>query len=149
MGQEKYPEQLKAIRQRPNAYLIVVIDADDGTIDKRHRDLEEACTNPSQLAHGKDKDRPAIPPIPPRNEKIDKNVLHIIPRMNIETWFAYLDNQNVNESTDYKNNIETCAAKIREYADNLFGMCHRAQRLRDPAPPSLQTACQEYRKLQR
>ena len=150
---KEYPKQLKHIREARrkgrNAYLIVVIDADTGTIEDRHNDLKEACTDPSRLARGKDKDIPAIPPISPRNEKTDKNVLHIIPRRNIETWFAYLDNQNVDESTDYKNKIEACATKIREYADNLFDMCHHAQSLRDPAPPSLQEACKEYRKLKR
>lgn len=128
---EKYPEQLKAIRQQPNAYLIVVIDADDGTIDKRHRDLEEACEAES---------------ISPRNNR-DKNVLHIIPRRNIETWLAYLDGENVNETTDYKTKCRNLCPK--ECAHHLYDMCHVDQRLRKPVPDSLLRTCEEYRKLQR
>lgn len=91
----KYPEQLKAIRQQPNAYLIVVIDADGGTIDKRHRDLEEACKAES---------------ISPRDNR-DKNVLQIIPRRNIETWLAYLDGKNIDETTDYKQKCKKLCPK--------------------------------------
>ena len=58
---EQYPEQLKIIRKRKNAYLIVVIDADKGTIDDHHKELEIACREQG---------------VPPRDKK-DANVLHI------------------------------------------------------------------------
>ena len=66
---EQYPTELKAIRQKEQAYLIVVIDADTHTVDERHAELKQACEEEG---------------IPPRNIK-DANVLHIIPRRNIET----------------------------------------------------------------
>ncbi len=127
---KQYPKQLEAIRNRRNAYLIVVIDADTGTLDNRHKELAKACREQD---------------IPPRDHKEDPNVLHIIPRRNIETWLAYLDNNNVDESTVYPKLNKESDCKI--HAENLYNMCHRTQRLREPAPPSLQKACIEYRKL--
>ena len=134
---ERYPEQLQLIRKKKNAYLIVIIDADKDTIDDCHKRLEAACRDKS---------------IPPRDKK-DSNVLHIIPRRNIETWLAYLDNRNVDEFEDYrklksKNRKLKYKSNCKEYAKHLHDMC-RAQKLREPAPPSLQGACIEYRKLKR
>lgn len=127
----QYPNELKEIRDNKNAYLIVVIDADGGTIDKRHKDLEKACEAGNIL---------------PRN-KSDRNVLHIIPRRNIETWLAYLDGKNIDETTDYKQNCKKLCPK--NCARHLYDMCHDDQRLRKPTPDSLQRACKEYKKLQR
>ena len=128
---KQYPEQLKAIRNKRDAYLIVVIDADVGTINDRHRELATACREKG---------------IPSRDKK-DSNVLHIIPRRNIETWLAYLDGNNVDESTVYPKLKRESHCK--EHAENLHNMCQSDQRLREPAPPSLQEACNEYHKLQR
>ena len=128
---EQYPEELKLIRRRKNAYLIVVIDADTGTIDDRHRELEIAC---------REKD------ISPRDHSKDANVLYIIPRRNIETWLAYLENKSVDESKVYPKLKRESDCK--EHTRRLHDMCG-ARRLREPAPPSLREACNEYRKLQR
>ena len=32
----------------------------------------------------------------------------------------------------------------RRFAEELYRMCHRAQQLREPAPPSLEESCREY-----
>ena len=128
---KQYPKQLNAIRNKKNAYLIVVIDADMYTIDDRHEQLKKEC---------KDKD------ILPRDIKRDVNVLHIIPCRNIETWLAYLENESVDESKVYPKLKRESDCK--EHTRRLHDMC-RAQRLREPAPPSLQEACNEYPKLQR
>lgn len=128
---KKYPRQLKAIRSKRNAYLIVVIDADAGTIDDRRRELATACREEG---------------ISPR-AKTDFNVLHIIPRRNIETWLAYLDGRDVDESTVYPK-LEH-QRNCRKHAESLYNMCHKNQTLREPAPPSLREACNEYHKLQR
>ena len=148
---ERYPKQLKAIRDRRNklrnirnkkyVYLIVVIDADTHTLDYRHQQLKQEC----EKNHNH---------IPPRNSS-DTNVLHIIPRRNIETWLAYLKNdknENVDESKDYKKIkcLRDCQKKdLKEYAENLYDMCHVHQQLRKPAPASLREACGEYRRLRR
>lgn len=129
---KQYSRQLKAIRNKKNAYLIVVIDADIHTLDYRHQQLKQEC----------EENR-----IPPRNSS-DINVLHIIPRRNIETWLKYLKNENnIDESVQYPKLKRP--GDCKEHAENLYNMCHVQQQLREPAPPSLREACNEYRKLQR
>ena len=130
---EQYPTELKAIRQKAirqkeQAYLIVVIDADTHTVDERHAELKQACEEEGIL---------------PRNSR-DANVLHIIPRRNIETWFAYLEGNNVNESEIYPKLKRERDCK--EHAERLHHMC-QTRRLREPVPPSLLEACNEYRSL--
>ncbi|MCY4173648.1 MAG: hypothetical protein OXF25_06220 [Cyanobacteria bacterium MAG CAR3_bin_5] len=128
---KRYPEELKVIRRRENAYLIVVIDADTGDTADRHQQLETECRENG---------------VSPRDHK-DANVLHIIPRRNIETWLAYLDGMDIDESKDYPK-LER-EGDCETHAKSLYNMCHRDQKLREPAPDSLQEACREYRKLQR
>ena len=127
---EQYPEELKAIRQKHDAYLIVVTDADSGSTEDRREKLKSECN---------------LQKIQPRND--DDRVLQIIPRRNIETWLAYLDGSEVNECKLYsKFNYES---NYKEHAKQLYYMCHKEQKLREPTPPSLLEACEEYRKLQR
>ena len=70
---ERYPDQLRAIRRRRGAYLIVVTDADRGSTQDRRVQLEAEC------------ERKGVP----GRQDADR-VLMIIPRRNIETWLAYL-----------------------------------------------------------
>lgn len=126
---QKYPSELKAIRSRQNAFLIVVIDADTYTTQARRSQLDDECRNKK---------------VPVRGPK-DPAII-IVPRRNIETWFAYLDGESVDETVDYS----TYKAKDpRPFAEELYRMCHEAQKLRPPVPPSLDESCREYRKLER
>ncbi len=127
---ERYPDQLKAIRQRRGAYLIVVTDADNLSVDRRRAQLRDACNREN---------------VPPRNDR--DGVLLIVPRRNIETWLAYLGGSDVDENERYPRLRH--AGDCEEHAGALYRMCHEKQELRPPAPPSLQDACGEYRKLQR
>ena len=127
---ERYPTELKAIRTRQRAYLIVVTDADAFSTGTRRAQLDAAC-EAKQVPQRGDHDP----------------VLVIIPRRNIETWLAYLGGTDVDEDTTYPrlNRERDCAGQAAE----LYRMCHEAQRLDDGAPPSMQEACAEYGKLQR
>lgn len=128
---ERYPRELRAIRQAPGkAYLSVVTDADNYSTDARRAQLDQEC------------DRHGIP----RRDDGDPAIV-IVPRRNIETWLAYLAGSDVDECTRYPRlrRERDCA----NHARHLYRMCHETQRLRDPAPPSLREACEEYRKLQR
>lgn len=72
-------------------------------------------------------------------------VVVIVPRRNIETWFAYLDGSDVDEHRRYSK-----LAKVRDcekHAKELYIMCHERQSLRDPAPSSLREACDEYNRF--
>ena len=129
---KQYPEQLKAIRHKKNAYLIVVIDVDTGNVENRHKELETACTEEG---------------IPLRGHKKDANVLHIIPRRDIETWLAYLGGMNVDKSTVYPKPKNE--SNYKEHERSLYNMCHRDQKLRESALPFLQEARNEYHKLTR
>ncbi len=127
---ERYPKELKAIRSKQNSYLVVVTDADGGLTEGRRRQLDEAC------------DKNGIP----RRSESDP-VLMFIPRWSIETWFAYLDGNDVKENERYPKlgRERDCERHARQ----LHIMCHEEQKLREPAPPSLLEACEEYLKLRR
>lgn len=126
---ERYPDELRAIRSVQRAYLIVVTDADSGSTQNRRQQLNAECANKG---------------VPLRNDS--DPVLIFVPRRNIETWIAYLGGINVDEGTQYRKlkRKGDCA----EHARRLHIMCHEKQRLREPAPPSLQEACEECPKLQ-
>ena len=126
---EKYPSELKAIRSRQDAFLIVVIDADRYTTQSRRSQLDYEC-NAEQ--------------VPAR--KVEDPVIVIVPRRNIETWFAYLDGISVDEKKTYPRRTPT---EQRSFADKLYRMCHEDQNLRPSVPPSLDESSQEYRKLAR
>ena len=128
---ERYPDELRAIRGRQNAYLIVVTDADTHATETRRTQLDAECDEKQ---------------IPRRDD--DDPVLVIVPRRNIETWLEYLGTGNaVDENTTYGklNRERDCATQV----NTLFRMCHEEQRLPKSAPPSLRESCEEYRKLKR
>lgn len=127
----RYPQELSTIRGRLDAYLIVVIDADVHEVDFRKRQLDQECDQRS---------------IPRRTQ--DDRVIVVVPKRNIETWFAYLQgDEEVDEGKSYPR-----LGRPRDchpMADRLFRICHEQQRLPESAPPSLAEACEEYRKLRR
>lgn len=127
---EQYPRQLRAIRGRQGAYLIVVTDADAQSTAARRVQLDQECTQKN---------------VPVRTDA--DPVVMAVPRRNIETWLAYLDGNEVDETTNYPQ-----LGREREcdrHAQRLYVMCHEEQALTEPAPPSLSETCLEYRKLQR
>ena len=127
---ERYTAELQAIRRRQSAYLIVVTDADAGTTAARRRRLDDECQQED---------------VPVRTG--DDPVIIAVPRRNIETWLAYLGGAEVDETASYPRlqRERDCG----EHARTLYSMCHETQRLREPAPPSLHEACEEYTRLQR
>lgn len=126
---EKYPSELQAIRSRQNAFLIVVIDADTHTTQARRSHLDNECRTQQ---------------VPARKQ--EDPVIIIVPRRNIETWFAYLGGESIDETVDYS---AYKSKDPRPFAEELYRMCHEAQKLRPPVPPSLDESCREYRKLER
>lgn len=126
---QRYPTELKAIRERQRDYLSIVTDADNRTAEDRRQQLEAECQRKG---------------VPPRTA--EDRVIIVVPRRNIETWFAYLDGSDVDEQRTYPKLARE--SDCNRHARALYGMCHVAQRLRDPVPPALVEACGEYRKLQ-
>ena len=125
----RYPAELRAIRERQRAFLVVVTDGDAGSTDARRAQLEAECK---------------LQEIPPREDA--DPVVVVVPRRNIETWLAYLGGTSVDEVTVYPRlrRERDCDA----HAKRLYDMC-QDERLAEPAPPSLREACDEYRKLRR
>lgn len=129
---EQFPKELKAIRTQQNAYLIVALDADNGSVQRRRQQLNKVCREKK---------------VPIRTSS--DPVICAIPNRNIETWMAYLDGQAVDETTDYKGWPKDADKQAKAAADQLHTMCHEQQKLRNPAPPSLKAACKEYQILKR
>ena len=107
---------------------MIMIDGDKYNIEQRQKQLDEAC-----------KQRGVEPRVP------SDNVVVLVPRRNIETWFAYLDGEEVDEMARYPRLRRE--KECNRHVDALWKMCTRDQRLRVPSPASLEAACREYRKL--
>lgn len=127
---ERFPVELQAVRSKggERAYLIVMVDGDSRGVKGRRESLGEACSRQQTE--------------PPRDAD---HVLVCVPTWNIETWFAYLGGETVDEARpDYPR-----LAHERDcdpFARVLAGMCrHRA--LRSPFPTSLQDVCEGYRRV--
>ena len=125
----RYPAELKAIRGRQNAFLLAVVDADDRTTTARRSQLDQEC------------DKQGVP-----KRTSEESVIVIVPRRNIETWFAYLDGHSVDETTRYP---RRSPQDHHALANILYQMCHERQQLMEPVPSSLDEACSEYQKLKR
>jgi hypothetical protein len=125
---ERFPTELAAYRSKRGSMgqaLIVVLDGDRGGVEARHRELDAACEAKSCT---------------PREP--NEPVAVFVPTWRIETWFAYLDGQSVDETkSDYPRlrRERECQRHVNVLAD----MC-RTDTLRTPAPPSLEAACAEF-----
>ena len=125
----QFPKELKAIRARQGAWLVVVIDADTRTTEQTHNWLNAECRR-----RGVEARTPEDP------------VVVAVPKRNIETWFAFLKTgETPCEDRRYPRlkQVRDC----RPLAAKLFRMCHEEQELPASAPPSLVAACSEYRKF--
>ncbi len=124
---QQFPRELKAHRTRhAGQALVTMMDGDRYGVDARLGQLNQACRAGSIDVR--------IP---------GERVAVFIPTWNIETWFAYLDGATVDEArSDYPHlpKERDCQRHVAALAE----MC-RAGALRQPYPPSLDMACDEYR----
>ncbi|MBE9186938.1 hypothetical protein IQ270_20320 [Microcoleus sp. LEGE 07076] len=138
-----YPELIKSYRSRNyrNIAVVVMIDADEDSLDERMRCLNIAL---DETAGNLNKD-PRLP-----NEK----VAIFVPARNIETWFYYINShmsgQECNELTDYKDKTMTTKERIelakRSAKILALEICH--QGVDRITLPSLRYACRELQRLQ-
>ena len=127
---ERFPEELggyRSNRNRVSRGLIVMLDGDAAGLTGRLRSLDESCQ-----ARG----------VAPR--RANDRVAVFVPTRNIETWFAWLDGEPVDEKKTYPklDRPKDC----RRHVDKLVRMCD-ADALREPAPPALRAASKEYKRL--
>ena len=108
--------------------LVVLIDADTGTLAARL----------NQLASVLDEDEQ-------ENRGSNEAIAIFVPKRNIETWIHYLQGKTVNEEDAYarfKNNEAVCKKPVEDLADRCY-----SQSLPEDAPRSLQAACGELQRL--
>jgi hypothetical protein len=122
--QDNYKKQLQAFRSKVNKNkserltLVVMIDDDTKDRIKKLYEIDE----------------------PTKSER----VLIFSPKRNIESWFHYIDGNNINESDDYKKIYRN--AKPTEFAKKLKEkVCVRG--LPENAPSSLHHTCRELARL--
>jgi len=122
---------VKAYRQNRNRVaigLVVLIDADTGTLEARLNELASVL----------DKDKQ-------ENRGSNEAIAIFVSKRNIETWIHYLQGETVNEEAVYakfKNNEAVCKTAVEDLADRCS-----SQSLPEDAPRSLQAACGELQRL--
>jgi len=124
---ERFAKELayyRARRNRVGQALIVLIDADGRDVTDRIRQVESRCVEVGN-----------------ERRQAGERVAIFVPARNIETWFAYLGGQTVNENDKYPR-LER-ERDCKQHVDCLYDMCQRGG-LRQPSPPSLEAACVEY-----
>ena len=124
---QRFPRELKAHRSRPvSQAFVTTMDGDQHGVDAGLELLNEAC-RAGEIHVRSAGERVAV----------------FVPTWNIETWFAYLDGAAVDEArSDYPRLPRE--RECQRHVDALTEMC-RAAALRQPSPPSLDRACDEYR----
>ena len=125
---EQFPDQLELIRGRRGVVLIAVTDADKESTEARRTQIQQQCA-----IRGIEALRDSDP------------VLVVVPRRSIETWFHYLSGHEFDETTRYRHLRRE--ADCQPLADRLYDMCHKQQKLAEPAPASLVETCQAYPRL--
>jgi hypothetical protein len=125
---ERFPRELAAYRTRRGLVgqaLVVMLDGDSRGLSSRQAELDGTCK-----ARG----------IRPR--ELDERVVVLVPTWRIESWFAYLDGETINEKKPDYPRLKR-PRDCQRHVDVLVEMCRDGQ-LRKPAPPSLSAACEEY-----
>lgn len=139
---ENFPNELRAFRSKshdPNQRLIVIIDADAGTVNDKIAGLKKACRE-----HKGEKGNST--PVDFRNS--DEKVGVFVPKWKIETWVDYIVNRNsVDENEQYsRSKKEKYSYDKNNEAIKLFAKdCQRNHFPPDASRPnSLQRACEEF-----
>jgi hypothetical protein len=126
-----YPKEVKAYRQNRNRVsigLVVLIDADTGTLEARLDELARVLDEEEQ-----------------KNRGPNEAIAIFVPKRNIETWIHYLQGETVNEEDAYAK-FEKNEAACKTNVENLADRCY-SQSLPEDAPRSLQAACGELQRL--
>ncbi len=126
---ERFPKELSAYRSRKyiEQALIVMLDGDSVGVNARLRSLDNSCRS-QKVAVRSD------------NERVDI----FVPNWRIETWFAYLACEDVDETKSDYPELEH-PRDCQKFVERLLEMC-RSGKLKQPEPPSLRSACREYNK---
>jgi hypothetical protein len=131
---KNYAEEVKKHREnfgKRTGALVVLIDADTGTVNRRASQLED------ELNQAK---------LPRRND--GEAIAHLIPKRNIETWILYLNGEAVSEDDeDTKQRVRNQDTPIQPAAIAFHSMTLSTAALPDNCLPSLLAAIPEARRL--
>lgn len=133
---DQYPQQVQACRsslgRRAAALLVVVVDADMETTERRTAQLASALQAAGMTARGN-----------------EEPIVVLIPKRQVETWIRALLGNQVDEETDYKkapysmpvaNEIKSAASELRQWTHPGVGPG-------PTSPPSLTASIPEWRKI--
>jgi hypothetical protein len=128
---KQFPIEVRVCRTRhAQTRLIVVIDADILTVQRRMRQLDEALRDAG------------VPMITDAD-----GVLRLVPKRNIETWILGLNGLAVTEEDDYKNARNDWVKLILPAVELLYGWTRPNVEVPASCIPSLQTGIAELRRL--
>jgi hypothetical protein len=129
---KSFIKEVNAYRSRhAQTALIVVIDADIGTVQDRLRQLDQGLRE-----NGKD-------PVDTRTEQIAR----LAPKRNIETWLLCLNGHAVDEETNYKRTRDDWNELIRPAAETLLQWTRSKADLPNHCIDSLQNGVKELKSL--
>lgn len=126
---EAFSKELAARRRRPRTehlWLVVVTDGDRFSPDQRRNQLEKEVEDQNLARPG-----------------TDEKVVVFVPCRNLESWFKWIETGKIDEATNYKNRFPN--ARPTQYAKQLSNKCQVLTT--DDSPPSLQDACEQWRRL--
>ena len=130
---KQYAKLVKTLRlslgKGTSAVLIVMIDADEGSTDDRHRQLARS------LSDANVQERNANEPI-----------VVLVPKRHVETWIQALLGNDVDESADYKRSNPT-SQDFKNAAATLYDWTRENARPHENCPPSLSAAIGEWKKI--
>lgn len=125
---EHFPIELSAYRSNRNRVaqgLVVILDGDNQGVAHRLNELDTVCQ-----AQGL------------KSREKDEHVAIIVPTWNIETWLAYLDGATVDQGKSDYPRLDR-PRDCQQHVNQLYAMCQQGA-LRQPAPASLEAACEEF-----
>lgn len=132
---KNYAKEVRAYRsrsKRAETALIVVIDADNLEVTGRLLPLGKALEENG---------------LQPRDSS--EQILHLIPKRNIETWLHCLNGKIVSETEDYKkNNTTAFVPLITPAAETLFAWTRPNASVPNHCIPSLSLAILEMKRLE-
>jgi hypothetical protein len=133
---DHFPNEFKACRHRhksrANTLLIVLIDADQLSVDERRRQLLERAKSAGLDDFGE-----------------DEPTVVLIPKRHIETWLKSLLGENVNEDDDYKDRKKISKDNFRMAANTLHEWSLSAPKPESTCVPSLRRALPDWKKAGR
>lgn len=125
---DSYPVEVEAYRRGPShRAVIAVIDADNHSVDERHRQLDAA--------------------LQPRPRTQAEAIIHVIPKRAIETWLCFLDGTPVIETDSFKFSFRGDGAKLKALAKALCECFVPDEPCASGAPESLSLARREFQRF--